>query len=168
MPQPAAPPIRPDGLQLDENRRYQERLWAAERWAWGVFVAITLAAALGLTGAGGPLSRTLIAVAGGEVDAPRIARWQAANDLKVRFASDGSERRLLLSPQFLHSFQIESMQPQPQRVTTSSSGQTIHFAASSGPAEAVLHLRPQSPGLVRYRVAVDGSAPAELSTLILP
>lgn len=168
MPQVATPPVRPDGLQLDENRRYQERLWTVERWAWGVFLAVTLAAALGATGAGGPISRNLAVVTGGEIDVPRMTRWEASDKLTVRFAAGSGERTLLLTPQFARSFQVEAILPQPQRVVAASDGHTIHFAAGNGPAEAVLHLRPQSPGLVRYRVGIDGSMSTELSTLILP
>lgn len=168
MPQLDAPPVRPDGLQLEENRRYQERLWAVERWAWAVFVAVTLAAALGATGAGGLLSRNTDVVAGGEIDVPRIARWQASDEITVRFAAGGRDRTLLLSPQFWRSFQVETLQPRPERMVTAVDGQTIHFAAGKGPAEVVLHVRPHSPGLVRYRIGIDGSAPVALSTLILP
>lgn len=168
MPQLAQPSVRPDGLQLDENRPYQERLWTVERWAWAAFLLLTLAAALGATGAGGPFSREVAAVEGGEIDLPRIARWQASDEMTVRFARGSGERTLLLSPQFSRSFQIESILPRPERVVADSDGHTFHFAAGDGQAEAVLHLRSQSPGLVRYRIGIDGSTPTERSTLILP
>lgn len=168
MPQLAQPPVRSDGLQLDENRPYQERLWAVERWAWGAFLVLTLAAALGATGAGGPFSRNLVAVEGGEIDLPRITRWQASDEMTVRFARGSGERTLLLSPQFSRSFQVEAVLPRPERVVAAPDGHTFHFAAGDGRAEAVLHLRSLFPGLVRYRVGIDGSTPTERSTLILP
>ena len=47
--------VRPDGLQLDEDRGFQRRFWRAERIAWGTFAAIMLAALSGLFGGSGPL-----------------------------------------------------------------------------------------------------------------
>lgn len=49
------PPIRPDGLQLDEHRQFQERFWTIERAAWIVFGMIVIAALAGAFGAGGRL-----------------------------------------------------------------------------------------------------------------
>ena len=168
MPHAGEPPVRPDGLQLVDDRRYQERLWTVERWAWLVFIAITLAAALGATGAGGPFSRKLAAIEGGQIDHPRIARWQASDEMAVHFAERNGARTLLLSPAFAQSFQIEGIQPEPDRVEATAEGQVMHFDAADGPVQVVIHLRPQSPSLATYRVSLNGGAAQTLSTLILP
>lgn len=162
------PAVRPDGLQLEENRSYQEKLWLVERFAWGVFIAITLAAALGVTGAGGIFSRHLAALEGGEIDHPRIARWAASDEMTLRLAEAVGERSLLLSAGFAQSFQIESIQPRPLRVEAVPDGQVMHFATTGGPAVIVIHLRAQFPGVARYRVSIDGGAAQDLSTLVLP
>lgn len=162
------PSIRPDGLQLEDHRRYQERLWTVERAAWIVFILITVAAALGATGAGGPISRQLAATEGDRMDYPRVARWQASDDLTVEFAARAGPRSLRLSPEFARSFQVESVQPTPERVEATPEGQVMHFAAADGAAQVVIHLRPQSPGLVRWHASLDGGAALELWTLILP
>src|SRR3546814_10863353 len=81
------PSIRPDGLQVEDHRGYQEKLWTVERAAWIVFIVITLAAALGATGAGGPLSRQVAVTEHGRIDYPRIARWQASDELTIEFAA---------------------------------------------------------------------------------
>ncbi|HEY9550390.1 MAG TPA: hypothetical protein VIR45_12895 [Kiloniellaceae bacterium] len=162
------PSIRPDGLQVEDHRGYQEKLWTVERAAWIVFILITLAAALGATGAGGPLSRQVAVTEHGRIDYPRIARWQASDELTVEFAASSGLRSLRLSPEFARSFQVESVQPMPERVEATPDGQVMHFAAADGPAQVVMHLRPQSPGLARYRASLNGGAALEFWTLILP
>lgn len=162
------PAIRPDGLQLQDHRSYQEKLWTVERFAWIVFILITLAALLGATGAGGPISRQMAVTEPGRIDYPRIARWQASDELTVEFAATAGPRRLRLSPEFARSFQVEGVQPTPERVEATPEGQEMHFAAADGPAQVVMHLRPQSPGLARYRASLNGGEALELWTLILP
>src|SRR3546814_9776211 len=56
----------------------------------------------------------------------------------------------------------------PERVEATPDGQVMHFAAADGPAQVVMHLRPQSPGLARYRASLNGSAALEFWTLLLP
>lgn len=168
MPQPDEPPVRPDGLQLEDRRRYQEKLWTVERCAWVAFIAITLGALAGITGAGGILSRHSATMDGGEIDHPRIARWQASDEMTVRFVEGAGARSLLLSSGFVESFQIETVQPRPTRVEAVADGQVMHFASADGPVQVVLHLRPQHPGLARYRASINGGTAADLSTLILP
>lgn len=162
------PGVRPDGLQLDENRAFQEKHWTVERWAWGAFIALTLAAALGATGSGGVFSHRLAELEGGTIDHPRITRWAASDEMIVRFAGGSGEPSLALSPAFAQSFQVESVQPRPQRAEGTPEGQRLVFAAADGPFEVVVHLRAQYPGLARYRVRIDGGTPEEITTLILP
>ena len=168
MPHLDKPAIRPDGLQLEDHRSYQEKLWTVERCAWLVFIAITLAAALGATGAGGPFSRKLAAIEGGQIDHPRIARWEASDEMAVHFAAVGGPRTLMLSPAFARSFQIEGVQPEPDRVEATPDGQVMHFDATGGPVQVIIHLRPQYPSLATYRVSLNGGPAQDLSTLILP
>jgi hypothetical protein len=163
------PETRSDGLQLADHRSYQERLWAVERWAWGAFLAIVLAAVLGFTGAGGVLSHRLSDVEGGQVDHPRFARWQANDDIVVHFPKGPLARSLSLAPSFAEAFQVEDIHPRPLRVETGPEGETLHFRMTEGgPARVILHVRPLRPGLARFGVSIDGGAPQELSSLILP
>jgi len=162
------PTIRPDGLQINENRAHQEKLWTIERVAWGAFIAITLAAALGTTGSGGLFAHRLAQMESGAVDLPRITRWQASDDMTVHFAAAGGERSLTLSTGFGQSFQLEAIQPRPESAQGIPEGQRLIFAAADGPFQVVIHLRAQSPGLARYSVRIDGGAPQDFTTFVLP
>lgn len=162
-------PLRDDGLQLEEPRRFQERYWTAERWAWAGFALLVLSALAGLTGGGGPLSRGEAELGAGSLDYPRIARWQAVDELTVRFAAGGAERSLTLSPRFAESFALESALPEPLRVEAGPDGKRLVFRLVEGaPGQAVLQVRPSSPGIVGFAAAIDGQRPVPLSTVVLP
>lgn len=162
--------LRDDGLQLDEPRRFQERYWTAERWAWAGFALLVAAALAGLTGGGGPLSRAEARLAAGTLDYPQIARWQGADDVTVRFApAPAGERSLTLSAAFGESLALESVHPEPARVEAGPEGHRLVFRVVAGaPARAVLRVRPSEPGLVRFRAALDGAPGVAVSMLVLP
>jgi len=162
-------PIRDDGLQLEEHRDFQERFWTFERWAWVGFGLILLAALAGLGGGGGVLAHTTITSEAGKVDYPRVARWESADEVTVTFGSPREEHRLTLSPQFSQYFQIEDIQPLPERSLTSPAGEAMVFRSENGPpSKVVLHLRPQRPGLASYEVSLDGGDPVGVTTVVLP
>lgn len=164
------PTIREDGLQLDEHRPFQERFWVVERISWIAFGLLLVAAMLGLTGSGGPLSRSTHEVAGGTIEVPAIARWQTKDELVVRFApAETDSRRLTLSPAFADSFQINAIQPAPERSVVSGAGTVLIFATEPGSqASVTLHITPQHPGLADLAMAIDDAAATTISSVILP
>ncbi|ODN70105.1 hypothetical protein [Methylobrevis pamukkalensis] len=165
----AVPPVRDDGLQLQDDPAFQKRFWIAERTAWVLFVLIILGALAGLTGAGGPLSRGEMSAGEGRVEYPRVARWQTSDTLAIRFAGGGEVRRLLLSGGFDEDFTIEQILPQPERQRMTAEGLVLEFAAADGEAtRAVLDIRPRHPGLSSFALRLDGSPPLRPSVLVLP
>jgi hypothetical protein len=165
----AQPPVRDDGLQIEEDRGFQERFWTIERWAWAVFGLIILLALAGLAGGGGFLAHTTVHLEAGRIEYPRVSRWEAADEITAFFASDSPEHRLTISPQFSKYFQIEDIQPLPDSTLVSPAGEVMVFRAEGGPPnQVVLHLRAQRPGLARYDLSLDGGAPAAATTVVLP
>lgn len=163
------PPIRADGLQIEEHRRFQERLWSAERIAWAGFLCILLAALAGLTGGGGVLSRSTIALGPAQADVPRISRWNAADEVRVDFGAGGGSRTLALSHAFSDAFDVENVRPAPTHWAAAAAAQTLHFDVSGpGPGRVIVHVRARRLGLVRYTLAADGAAPQSVTTFILP
>lgn len=67
------PPVRDDGLQLEEHRKFQESFWRVERIAWIGFGCILLLAILGMTGSSGYFARQALAFEGGLVEIPGSA-----------------------------------------------------------------------------------------------
>lgn len=168
-PHATVPIIRPDGLQLEEKRDYQRRLWRVERWAWGVFIAVILAAALGLTGSGGLFAHGAVALDGGTIDYPRIGRWQTGETLVIRFPKGPAERSITLGSQFDEAFKIDDVRPRPSKMEAGPDGETMHFSLDrGGPAQVAINITALRAGIARYHAGIDGGAPQELVTFILP
>lgn len=162
------PPIRQDGLQLEEHRGFQERFWTVERWAWIAFGLVLFVALTGLTGGGGPLAHATTASQAGEFEYPRVTRWEGSDDITATFAANGAEHRLSLSHSFSEHFQIEDIQPDPERTITTGDAQIMVFAAQEqAPAKVTIHVRALSPGIASYQVALDAVSTA-VTTVILP
>lgn len=162
------PPVRNDGLQLHEHRRFQEAFWKLERAAWVLFMLVLLLALLGLTGAGGYLSRGTVSVTTGEVRFPRIARWEASDEIRVSINAGNAERRLTLGHRFFDYYEVEAVQPQPGTMHASAAGTVMVFAADpAARMNVVVHVKPLRPGLPRYSVRVDGVG-ADVHALTLP
>lgn len=163
------PPVRDDGLQIEEHRRFQESFWRAERVSWVIFGLMLIAAILGTTGSGGQLERQVATFADGSVDAPRFSRWEASDTLQASLAGSGTERRLILSPEFFTTFQVEDIDPPPIAAEGSADGLAYRFRAATEQALVLtLHLRAQKPGIVSYRASVNGGPAQALRTIVWP
>jgi hypothetical protein len=140
------PGIRPDGLQLEEDRRLQERLWTAERVAHVVFALLVAAGLAGALGAGGPLASGTREIEGGEVDHPRILRWETSEDIVVRL-DDPAAPRLVLEG------------PVPE---------SLALDFEPGTRLAALRVVPARPGLVGLGIAIGDGSAARFTLLVLP
>lgn len=163
------PPIRSDGLQLDEDRALQERLWTLERVVHGLLWLIVLLGLAGLAGAGGPLSRATAAGEAGTVDYPRILRWRTTDEIELRFADGARTHRLALAGGDLQRITVEGVQPEPSRTLAGNDMLVFDLETDGRPgATAALRLRPDQPGLIRLAIRLDDGAPAAVTMLVLP
>lgn len=168
-PEGNVPPVRSDGLQLEENRPFQERWWTIERFAWTGFALVFVLTALGALGGGGVLSDAEQRFEAGALAYPRIARSLGIDDMEVAFEAGAAEHTLTLGDAFAEYFSIQSIRPEPSRTVVTESGHRMHFDFEAGAAgKVVLNLRPSRAGVADFQVAVDGGPPASLTTLILP
>ncbi|MEO1987143.1 MAG: hypothetical protein ABGX47_10920 [Martelella sp.] len=164
-----SPPIRPDGLQLKENRTFQERFWLAERWAWLGFVIFVLMALFGFTGSGGPFSTASKLSGEAEIRFPAVTRWQTSDRMVITFESPAANHTVTFSAAFGKAFQVESIHPEPVSSSIADEGQMLIFAADDARRGTVaIDLRAQSPGRKSYGLTVDGGEHLLLSTFVLP
>lgn len=159
------------GLQVDSDRAFQERFWVWERAGWIGMLLFVIAALAGLTGVTGPLSGGKAEAGEATIHYPRISRWQASDDLMVEFTGEAaSPVEVVLPRSFTDVFAIESVIPQPARVTATPQGQVFEFELSgnSGPRHANFLLRPTRQSWpARARASVAGR-PVDLSFTVLP
>jgi hypothetical protein len=163
-----APPVRPDGLQLEEKRGFQQRFWMLERLAWVLFAALVASAMAGLAGGGGYFSRQSVAIGNAVADLPRITRAQGSDNITLLLHGAEASRSIVLGDDFTRYFLIEHMQPAPERSLMVSSGLELVFAGSTeGPIRVLLDIRPLRPGFASFDLAVgDQRTAAEI--LVLP
>jgi hypothetical protein len=161
-------PLRPDGLQLDEDRRFQERFWTVERFAWGGFGIVIAAALAGLTGGGGPLANASRALGDATIEYPVITRWTTADKLTVHLPP-AEVPTILLGPRLLDVFEIESIQPHPSASITTPEGLKLEFRADgAGTAPVTIVLQSDAVGRVSFDVSVAEAGTARLTTLVMP
>ncbi len=167
---PEQPPVRKDGLQLDEHRRFQERFWTIERFAWLMFALIIVLAMLGAFGAGGPLATKVTETERAVIEHPRIGRWEGTDEMTVKYKPDPAKktRSLFLPDAFAKVFQVEDIQPLPIRTAIEAGGQRLHFDNPRQDGGVIkLHLRAQTAGSATFDIIVD-DAPVSLSSFIFP
>lgn len=163
---PQTVPIRPDGLQIDENRPFQERFWVLQRIGWTVYALIILFALAGLTGRDGIAAQGETRIAKAEITWPRITRRGTLDTLTIRLTGDIAPE-LTLAPAFTDAFQIETIQPRPAMESGANPLRFAFFPDRPAPYTVTFHLRALSAGLTRYTLGI-GDENITLTTLTLP
>lgn len=160
------------GLQVTEDRPWQERFWTGQRIGWALMALFIIAAIAGLTGMGGPLASAKAELGGGTVDYPRITRWQADDRLQVRIApASTTDVELTLSREFVELFAISSIQPEPAEVQATPSGHRFTFETEPDERERVISftIRATRPVLAQPVAASLGNGqPKWLTITVLP
>lgn len=159
-------------LEVEEDRRFQERFWRFERFAWVLMALLVIAALAGATGSGGPLAEGRAEARAGTITYPRIARWQAAAELTVRLPPlAAGPTEFELADSFTRIFAVESIEPAPSASTATGASHRFTFDLASGGGEKtiVFHLRAARPALPRRTRAQLGDAPpVDLQFVVLP
>jgi hypothetical protein len=155
--------------EIAEDRPFQERFWHVERFAWIGFGLLLLAAMAGFFGSGGPFSRGEAISGETRIDFPTQARWEAGEEINVRLAGSAGERVVEVSNEFAEAFEIDDIQPPPDRVEATAGGQRLVFlAADSAPIMVRLAMTPRHPGPAKYLIAASGMPAVPVSTFVWP
>ncbi len=175
MPEPArtppakvkAAPVRPDGLQIDENRRFQEGFWIAQRCAWGGFMLVALITATGIGGRGGTLAQGHVTIGNAEVTWPRFTRRGAPETLTIRLSGPETGPELLVGSDMQRLFQIEAITPRPAMERGGDPLRLAFFPDPAAPNALRLSLRSQKAGVASYTIGIGGEE-TTLTTYVLP
>lgn len=168
-PEPDAGHLRSDGLQVDEDPVLQDRIWTAQRIAWGGMVLIVLVALAGLTGQGGPLTRRVVETAGVQMSFPRIARSGGrVEEITFRLSQPRGDVVLSLDAGLLDAFQVQAVEPAPRRVRAAGGGLSYLLAGDEARSFVLrLHLRARGAGRAAGVVGLNG-AEHPLEIFVLP
>ena len=159
-------------VESEADRRFQKRFWLFQRFAWAGMVLVLVAALAGLTGKGGPLSRTTVSDAQASVTYPRVARWESADDIQIELSPAISGRAEIdIGDEFARIFQVEDIHPQPSRSFATGTGQRLVFdlGEPAGPRTITLHVRPLHPSVsAAPSVRINGGEALVMSPVVLP
>jgi hypothetical protein len=160
------------GLEVGEDRRWQEKYWVVQRFGWAAMAVFLLAAFFGATGGGGPLASARVESASGAIEYPRIARWQSADQVTVHVpAASTGEVEIELEKAFVDLFAIESVEPEPSAVAATPGGHrfTFDFANGDGSRTIAFHVRASKPVLRRpIGARIGDGPPTRMAITVLP
>jgi hypothetical protein len=161
-------------FQIDADLAYQERIWRAQRIGWLVFVALIIAALIGLLGPG-PLSSTSAGAPadGLWIEYDRFARQDAPTTIVLhadRRLARGDEIGLVLSGDAVRGLELTSTTPPADGSGVAHDGVVLRFRTDRQPGTLtiVLHVKPQRMGLHSSRIGLAGGPAYDIRQWIFP
>jgi hypothetical protein len=161
-----------------EDMKLQSRVWRAERIGWIVMALLVLAGLFG-TFSHGLLSNTMAASGDGNlsVDYERFSHKTARTQFVISLPRASQETRqetrqdtrILLSPAFQRSYDIEVLYPLPTNSSAGAAGLELAFARSvAGDLTVHIAARPKRFGIASLSVEADGQSRASFTQFIYP
>lgn len=161
-------------LDINQDLRFQYRIWTAQRVGWAMIGLLALAALAGAFG-DGLLSRT--AITGSSLplslEYERFTRYQSLSTLRIHLNADafGDGRGYVwISREYLARVQIQAMTPIPRRAEVSPTGVTYEFEVGEPPhgGEVILHLELRDFGLLSGRLGLSPSRSMPFQQWVYP
>lgn len=159
-------------LQVDQDMRFQNRMWAFQRAGWAFAVLIVVAAMLGLLG-DGPLAAARARADDLEVAYGRMERHRSPSRMVVTVSTAVAEQgkvELWLDREFADRLRIQHVTPEPESVETSRTRVTFTFEVdeSQPRARITYDVLQQGIGLQRGRVGVKEQGSVSFGQFVLP
>jgi hypothetical protein len=148
-----------EGLEIDQDLGFQQRMWVLQRLGWGVMVCIILAALVGLLGSGPLASRTLDSPQRGfRLEYQRFLRHRAPTRLLLQMKSTPREEvQVWYDRALIEHFVVTQIVPMPTRVEANAGRLTYTFrvADQEEPLLITFSLEPETFGSLSGRVGIE-------------
>ena len=168
---------RSNGLQIDEDLRFQARMWRIERIGWWGMAAILAAAIAGLFGHG-PISRATLHVPdpahpsdGLLLDYERFGRAHSESQFVLSGparAPTGGSFSLWISGEYLADAEVLRITPVPATQDLVSNGVRYHFRLEDGPRTVIFRFEPQRPGRLSGAFRLNDGPPTSFHQWLFP
>lgn len=146
-------------LDIDEDIQFQQKEWFFQRIGIAVLFAFVIAALLGFTGMGGPMSRGEAGERGSplHVEYARFVRRGGSSTVKLHLrVAPGDVRFWVAAPYFEH-VRIDSVAPTPELVAVEKDRHVYLIRAGSPEVTVTLEVAHQSAGTLNAQLGlVDG------------
>lgn len=157
-------------IEIDEDLGFQRKEWLFQRIGV-VFVGVfVIAALLGLTGMGGPLSHASAGEAGGplHLEYERFVRRGAKATMKLHVRSDPPGFiQFWVSAPYLEGVIIDSVAPVPQTVTVEGARHVYTIRAASPDVTITVEMEHQTFGTLEGEVGIVGGPSVSFTQLAL-
>jgi len=147
-------------LGIEQDLRFQQRMWVVQRVGWGVIACVLVAALLGLLGSGPLSSRTLDSPQGGfRLEYERFLRHHTLTRLHLSVYLKGQPRqevRVWCDRTLIEHFEVTQIVPPPVKVDAAAESLTYIFPLTDQVDQLVIifSLEPESFGLLSGRIGV--------------
>jgi hypothetical protein len=149
----------PRSLEIDEDVVFQRKEWIFQRIGLGALFLFVVAALLGLTGMGGPLSRGHAGDSNGplHVEYERFVRRGSSSKVTLHLRGAPGSIRFWVSAPYLEHVQIDSVAPAPDLESVEAHRHIYQIQAGSSDVTVTLNLTHEEAGSLEAEVGlVDG------------
>ncbi len=146
-------------LEIDEDIQFQQKEWFLQRIGFALLFAFVLAALLGFTGMGGPMSRGEAGERGGplHVEYARFVRRGGSSTVKLHLRVAPGEVRFWVAAPYFEHVRVDSVAPTPELVSVEKDRHVYLIRAGSPAVTVTLEVLHESAGTLNAQVGlVDG------------
>jgi hypothetical protein len=171
------PRTRANGIQIDEDLRFQARIWRIERIGWWGMAMFIAAAIAGLFGHG-PISRTTAPLAdpahpggGMLLDYERFGRAHSDSQFVLSGPARppaGGNFSLWISEEYLTDAELIRITPEPSTQDVVSNGVRYSFRVEEGPRTVIFRFQPQRPGRLSGAFRLNDGPPTSFHQWLFP
>jgi hypothetical protein len=160
-------------LETSEDLVFERRMWRFERIGWLAMLALLIAAATGLLGGSGPLSRDVVSAEGGKLTASyaSYARVRAPENVVVQLADmPAGEFRVWIDRDAVEAVEPDTIQPTPSAVEVDADRHVFVFRGGDrpGPRQVRFDFKPTRMGRARTHLGLVGGPEVALRQLVYP
>ena len=154
-------------LEIDEDLHFQQKEWFFQRIGVGVLVLFVVAALLGFTGMGGPMSRGEAGESGGplHVEYERFVRRGGMSTVTLHLRSAPGDVRFWVSTRYFEHVRIESVAPAPELVSVETDRHVYLIRSGSSDVTVTLEVKHEAVGTLDAEVGLVGGPAVRFSQL---
>jgi hypothetical protein len=160
---------KPRSLEIDEDLNFQRKEWFFQRIGVALLFLFVLAALLGFTGMGGPMSRG----AAGEPDGPvhveyeRFVRRGGLSTVKLHLRSAPGDVRFWVAASYFEHVRIDSVAPTPELVSVETDRHVYVIRSGSSDVTVTLEVEHEEAGTLDAEVGLVGGPSVRFSQLAI-
>lgn len=161
-----------DEVAVGEDLQFQRKWWRFENAVWVFFLIVLVCDAVGLLGRGWlSKAQKITPDHAMRLNYEYLEREFTPSDMTFYFdtaAVHNEKITLFVSDSVVKDLNAVSISPEPVKSMIGDGGFTYEFPATTGPAIVQISVKPQSPGLRRFRVESKGSQPINATVFVFP